>query len=167
MMNSSAIDISLSKNIYTDLNSVKSIRSIGLEDKDRALVEISKQFESMLVRMMMKSMRDANKVFSEDSIFSSKEAEFYQDMLDDQLSVSLSSDRGMGIAESMIRQLREHAGVEAPEKTASVNETAQRSGLDRYGSAVNDSRDDRYRNDGVIASSSVRAAVDAPGKNGA
>jgi flagellar protein FlgJ len=90
---------------YTDINSLQAIRSLGMADKNAALGEISKEFESMLVRMMLKSMRQANEVFSEGNPLSSKEGAFYQNMLDDQLAVSLSKGKGIGLGDIMKRQL--------------------------------------------------------------
>jgi flagellar protein FlgJ len=61
--------------------------------------------------MMVKSMRDANKVFSEGNMLQSSETEFYQQMFDSQLSVSLSTGRGIGLAEVIKRQLSKEPGV--------------------------------------------------------
>lgn len=93
---------------YTDLSSVQAIRA--LDDKNQALEKIAQQFESMMLRTMMKSMRDANKVFSEGNYLSSHETDTYRDMLDDQLALTLSQGRGMGIAEVMTRQLQGRYG---------------------------------------------------------
>jgi len=106
MIQTPGIDNFSSKDVFTDLNSLQAINKLAKEDEGAALGKISKQFESMLVRMMLKSMRDANKVFSEDSIFNGKDVEFYQDMMDDQLALDLSSN-GMGLADAMQRQLQE------------------------------------------------------------
>lgn len=105
---------------YTDINSLQAIRSLGMDDKNAALGEISKEFESMLVRMMLKSMRQANEVFSEGNPLSSKEGTFYQNMLDDQLAVSLSKGKGIGLGDIMKRQLLRTFG-DKTESTASSN----------------------------------------------
>jgi len=95
---------------YTDLSSVNSIRSLGRSDKNQALEKIAQQFESMMVQMMMKSMRQANEAFSEGSMFSSPAGDMYEDMYDDQIALSLSQGRGLGVAEVMVRQLRQRFG---------------------------------------------------------
>lgn len=116
-----------SKDVFTDLNSLQSINSLAKEDEGAALGKISKQFESMLVRMMLKSMRDANKVFSEDSIFNGKDVEFYQDMMDDQLALNLTANKGMGIADAMQRQLQERylGSDNKPEKLSDFKDYLQ------------------------------------------
>lgn len=93
---------------YTDLSSVNAISA--LKDKNLALEKIAQQFESMMMRMMTKSMRAANEVFAEGNFLSSKEGDMYQDMMDDQLALSLSEGRGMGLAEVMVRQLKGRYG---------------------------------------------------------
>lgn len=92
--------------IYTDLNGIQQLKLQGKTDKSAALKNIAHQFESMMVQMMMKSMRDANALFSEGDMTSSSDEKFYQDMFDSQLSLSLSKGRGFGIAEALMRQLQ-------------------------------------------------------------
>lgn len=98
----------MGRDAYTDLGSVQAIRAI--KNKSEALQQVAEQFESMMLRTMLKSMRDANKVFSEGNMLSSHEENTYRDMLDDQLTLTLSQDGGMGIAEVMVRQLQRSYG---------------------------------------------------------
>lgn len=99
-----------SAQIYTDLNALQGIRSLGKDDKNAALMEVAKQFESMFLNMMMSSMRDANKVFEEDSMFNSPETDFYRKMYDDQMALSLSGQQGMGLSQVIYRQLMSSYG---------------------------------------------------------
>ena len=103
-------------NVFTDLNGLQDIRKLGKEDKGAALMEVAKQFESMFIGMMLSSMRDAGKVFSEDNMFSSPESDFYQNMYDDQMSVSLTAGQGTGLAEVIHRQLMVQYGENGEEK---------------------------------------------------
>lgn len=95
---------------YTDLNGLQGIRALGKQDPSAALQQVAKQFESMFVQMMMRSMRDASAVFQEDSLLSSPEGDFYQQMYDDQLSLSLTGGAGMGLAQVLYRQLEKNYG---------------------------------------------------------
>ncbi|MCY0967091.1 flagellar assembly peptidoglycan hydrolase FlgJ [Parathalassolituus penaei] len=108
--------------VYTDLNSLQSIRQIGKADQSAALMQVSKQFESMFVNMMLTSMRQANEVFSEDSLFDSPEASFYEGMLDNQMALKLSGQgggRGIGLADVIHRQLLGQYGQgESGDKTS-------------------------------------------------
>ncbi|WP_018277719.1 flagellar assembly peptidoglycan hydrolase FlgJ [Teredinibacter turnerae] len=96
----------LQKNVdaYTDLNSLQKLKIT--ENKDEALRKVAEQFESMFLNMMLKSMRDANAVFEKDSMFNSSESNFYRDMYDQQLSLTLSQrNGGIGIADTLYRQM--------------------------------------------------------------
>lgn len=92
-------------NVYTDVNGLQSIRQLGKQDKSAALMEVAKQFESMFLKMMLSSMRDANQVFKEDSLFSSSESDFYENMYDDQITLSLSASQSTGLADVIYRQM--------------------------------------------------------------
>ena len=96
--------------VYTDLNSLQDIRQIGKEDQSAALMQVAKQFESMFLGRMLKSRRDAGSVFSEDSLLSSPESDFYRNMYDDQMSLSLASGQGTGFADVIHRQLMSQYG---------------------------------------------------------
>jgi len=92
---------------YLDLNSLQSLKQVGREDQDEALKQIAKQFESLFMQMVMKSMRSANKVFEKDNPFNSSEMDFHRDMLDNQLSLHLTGDNGSGLADVLYRQLKQ------------------------------------------------------------
>lgn len=89
---------------YTDLNALQKIKSI--KNQDVALKRIAQQFESMFVGMMLKNMRSANAVFESSAWSNSSEMKMYQDMFDQQLSLTVSQGRGMGIAAAMYGQLK-------------------------------------------------------------
>ncbi|MDY0005772.1 MAG: flagellar assembly peptidoglycan hydrolase FlgJ [Spongiibacteraceae bacterium] len=101
--------------VYTDLAGLQQIRAQGRENKDAALEQIARQFESLLISQMLKSMRDANQVFAEGNPLSSNEEQLYRDMFDQQLSLSLGGERGIGIAEAMVRQLKRSYGDARPD----------------------------------------------------
>jgi flagellar protein FlgJ len=106
--------LNTTKSSFTDFTDLQRIRQQGNEDKDAALEQIAKQFESILMQTMLKTMREANAVFEEGSMFNSSEMNFHRDMLDNQLSLNLSTGRGFGIADALVRQLKQQYG----EKTA-------------------------------------------------
>jgi flagellar protein FlgJ len=111
-------DVSSAADVYTDLSGLQSINVTGHTDKRQALKDLSKQFESMMMSMMMKSMRQANDVFGEDNPLVGKDEKFYRDMFDQQLSLDLGKSGSIGIAESMFRQLEKTLPIE---KSASEN----------------------------------------------
>ena len=104
--------------VYSDLNSLQDINKLGRSDKDAALMEVAEQFESMFLSMMLSSMRKANEVFQEDSLLNSPESDFYRNMYDSQMAVSLANGNSTGLANVIYRQLMNSYGdqpEEAPE----------------------------------------------------
>lgn len=96
--------------IYNDLNGLESIKALNHRHRDRAVDEVARQFEALLLQRMLSSMRAAGEVFSEGSPFYSSETKLYQDMLDQQLTVTLSQQGGIGLAEVIRRQLDPMSG---------------------------------------------------------
>lgn len=68
------------------------------------LEKVAKEFETLLVEMMIKSMRQN---VPEPPLFGENTGrEIFQDMLDGEYAQLMVSRRGFGIAESLIRQLK-------------------------------------------------------------
>jgi len=116
--------------MYTDLNSLQKIKQLGRgdsADKNQAIEAIAKQFESVFLNMMMKSMRDANEAFKDESMSSSNEMDFYQNMFDQQLALTLSKD-GIGIADALMRQLQ----GQLPQPSETAKPAASENPFDLY-----------------------------------
>ena len=94
----------------------------------KALREVARQFESIFTKMMLDSMRSAS--FG-DPLFGSDQSDMYQDMMDDQMAVQLSSGRGIGLADMLIRQLGQGGqGAHAAGPGAAMN-SSQGAGSNR------------------------------------
>lgn len=76
------------------------------------LAAVAKQFESLFMKMILDSARDANSAFGDNSYLSSRDTEFYQQMLDDQLSVELTKNNGLGIAAMLVKQLSPYVNAQ-------------------------------------------------------
>lgn len=99
---------------YADPQGLTSLKSEARAQDPRALKEVAKQFESLFTQMLMKSMRESNKALSNgDSLFGSDQADFYQDMFDQQMAVHLSQGQGLGLADMLVRQLSGGTGLKA------------------------------------------------------
>ncbi|NNM81381.1 MAG: flagellar assembly peptidoglycan hydrolase FlgJ [Burkholderiales bacterium] len=86
---------------YLDTHSLDALRLQAEKNPKQALPAVAKQFESVLMSMMLKSMRDAT---PQDGLFDSEQTKMYTSMLDQQLVQTLSG-KGMGLAEMMVKQL--------------------------------------------------------------
>jgi peptidoglycan hydrolase FlgJ len=119
-------------NASFDFAGLASLRNEATQSQDTATLKAAaKQFESLFTQMMLKSMRDANRSFSEGSMFSSSQGDFYQDMFDDQISMELSKGKGLGLADVLVRQLAQSglvggdaAKAVSPSATSNVSSAA-------------------------------------------
>jgi flagellar protein FlgJ len=67
-----------------------------------AAKEVAKQFESLFMQMVLKSMRDA---VPREGLFDSQASRLYESLHDQQLSLQLGGGRGLGLAEMIEKQL--------------------------------------------------------------
>ncbi len=88
--------------VYTDFSGLAAMRARAREDSDAALDQVARQFESLFLQMMLKSMRDAS--FG-GGLLDSKQSEFYREMYDKQIAMQLAEQQGIGLAEVIKRQL--------------------------------------------------------------
>ncbi len=82
--------LNTSTQLYTDIQGLQQLKANYTKDAEGVKQAIAEQFQSMLMGMMLKSMREANQAF-ESGLFGSDQMEFYQDMFDKQLSISMGS----------------------------------------------------------------------------
>lgn len=96
--------------VYGDFAGLEKLKSGAARNDPTAVRQVARQFESLFARMMIKSMRDA---IGKDPIFGSDQAQTYQGMFDDQLSLELTKGKGLGLADMLVRQLQQ-AGATGP-----------------------------------------------------
>ena len=85
-----------------DIQGLASLRSQARQAPGAAISEVAGQFESLFVQMMLKSMRDAT---VDGGLFDSTQLDTYQQMFDQQVSLELSQQGGIGLAEILVTQL--------------------------------------------------------------
>lgn len=88
--------------IYTDFASLTRLKKGAREQSPEAIRQVARQFESLFVQMMLKSMRDT---VPENEMFGSNAERTYRDMYDKQLSMNISEGKGIGLARVIERQL--------------------------------------------------------------
>ena len=94
----------LDSGAFTDLNRLSQLKVGG--DNEQNIRKVAKEFESLFLNEMLKAMRSANEVFGEGNFMNSNESKTYQDMHDQQLSVTLSNNQnGIGLADVLVRQM--------------------------------------------------------------
>ncbi len=106
---------------YLDLSALNNIKLKAKTDSKEALRSVAGEFETIFLKMMLKSMRKAS--FG-NPLFDSDSAKFYRDMRDDQLAMDLSKSGGVGLADTLVKQLARYLPeeqVRKPEATVQSN----------------------------------------------
>jgi len=85
------------------------LRRIARQHSPEALTLVARQFEALLINMMLRSMRDAT--LSSD-LMNGEQGRLYTSLMDQQLSQSLAS-KGVGLADVLTRQLNTLLGSES------------------------------------------------------
>ncbi|MTI77118.1 flagellar assembly peptidoglycan hydrolase FlgJ [Marinobacter flavimaris] len=91
--------------VYTDFSGLNALKTQARTDKRAALEEVARQFESLFLSEMLKSMRKAGDVLSEGNYLKSNQSDLYRDMFDNQMSLTMAGGQGTGLAEALVRQL--------------------------------------------------------------
>ncbi len=86
---------------YFDGADLSVLRARARRNDPEVLREAARQFESLFVREMLKSMRQA----SLGDPLESESTGFYRDMFDQQLALDLARSGGLGLADALVRQL--------------------------------------------------------------
>jgi len=132
--------------VYNDLAGLNSLKAQSRTDEDAALKQVAKQFESMFINMMMTSMRQANDVLGKDSMFNSQETDFYEDMYDEQLSLTLSQEGGFGVADVLYEQLKMKASSAEALDNIQLNQIDEvKQGFNLTNSNIKDISDTNYK----------------------
>jgi flagellar protein FlgJ len=88
--------------VYTDFNGLAKLKNQARKESPEALKEVAKQFESIFLNNVLKSMRAAKLA---DGAMDNDQSKFYNDMYDQQLAVHLSGSPGVGLADLIVKQL--------------------------------------------------------------
>ena len=86
--------------VYTDLNSLHSLKAQGTTDQREKLEAAAGQFAALFVNMAIKSMRDAG---LGEGLFDNEQSKLYTDLHDQQLALELGDVSG--IADLLVAQL--------------------------------------------------------------
>ncbi|THB70700.1 MAG: flagellar assembly peptidoglycan hydrolase FlgJ [Gammaproteobacteria bacterium] len=95
---------------YFDYGALKELKRDTVEGKNEAIKTVAREFESMFVQQVLKSMRDAS---MGDDLFGSNAEDQYRDLFDKQISIDISSGggKGFGIAAMIEKQIMQQHGL--------------------------------------------------------
>jgi flagellar protein FlgJ len=94
--------VNAAASLALDTQSLGQLRLQAKQTPDQALKAAAQQFESVFMNMMLKSMREAT---PQDGAMDSEQTRMFTGMLDQQLAQSMSSGRGIGLADMLVKQL--------------------------------------------------------------
>lgn len=90
-----------------DVQGLNSLRQSAKQNSPEALKASAQQFEGLFINMMLKSMRQATAAAAPEQ---SQDSQLYTSMLDQQLSQTMAQ-RGIGLADMMLRQMQRQPGA--------------------------------------------------------
>ncbi|WP_312743669.1 flagellar assembly peptidoglycan hydrolase FlgJ [Cedecea neteri] len=96
-----------------DTQSLNDLKAKAGKDPAGNIRPVARQVEGMFVQMMLKSMREA---LPKDGIFSSDSTRLYTSMYDQQIAQQMTSGKGLGLADVIVKQMAAAQGV-PPEET--------------------------------------------------
>lgn len=98
---------------YTDFTGLHELKARASRDQsDESLEAAAKQFESMFVQLMMKSMRDANSTMKS-GLFDNAGTNMFEEMLDKEFSVKFGEKGALGLADMLVHQLSKMQGAQS------------------------------------------------------
>ena len=110
---------------FTDLNRLNNLK-VGDRESDGNMRKVAQEFESLFLNEMLKSMRSANEVLGKDNPLNTPAAKQYQEMYDQQLSVTLSRQGGgIGLADVLMRQMSKNKAAVPGEAATTTALTAE------------------------------------------
>lgn len=110
---------------FTDLNRLNNLK-VGDRESDGNMRKVAQEFESLFLNEMLKSMRSANEVLGKDNPLNTPAAKQYQEMYDQQLSVTLSRQGGgIGLADVLMRQMSKNKAAVPGEAAATTALSAE------------------------------------------
>jgi len=103
-----ANSVDLSGKLAFDSRDLGALRESARQQSPESIKAAAKQFEALFLNMVMKSMREAT---PQEGMFDNQQTKMYTSMLDQQLSQTLAN-RGVGLADVLVRQLSANRGVQ-------------------------------------------------------
>ena len=94
--------------VITDFGSLAGLKAQARAQDPSALRKAAQQFEALFTQMLLKSARAAN---LGDDVLGGGQTAFYQDMFDQQMALHLSTGKGIGLADVLVKQMQGMEGA--------------------------------------------------------
>lgn len=112
-----------------DPNSLGELKRLARAEgqSDEALRGAAKQFEALFLQMVMKSMREATPA---SGLMDNEQSKLFQGLLDQQMALNMAQAKGMGLSETIFRQLGGKAGAVSAIDALDTGTAGTRGGFD-------------------------------------
>ncbi len=100
-----ALGADLSSRLADDARAVDNLRLLAKKDGNAAIKAAAQQFESLFLGILFKSMRES---LPGDDLFESEQTKMFTQMFDQQLAQKISTTHGIGLADTLARQLTQN-----------------------------------------------------------
>ncbi|TPW10720.1 MAG: flagellar protein FlgJ [Halothiobacillaceae bacterium] len=91
-----------SAGLYTEFSGLTELKAGAHKKSPEAIQGAARQFESLFIQMMLKSMREAT---LGDGLMDNDQSKLYMEMFDKQISLEMSKGRGIGLSGVIAKQL--------------------------------------------------------------
>ncbi len=105
------LSVDPSARLAFDSQALGGLRLKAHQDPNQSLPQVAKQFETVFMNMMMKSMRAT---VPQDGLGDSQQTKMFTELLDKQLAQNVSKGHGLGLADLIVKQLSPHSSVTHP-----------------------------------------------------
>lgn len=106
--------------LAVDPKALGNLRSAAAKDPQAALKSAAREFETLFLDMMMKSMRSNAQAHS---VFDNEATRVYTGLLDHEFSRKLASQGGLGLADVLLKQLTKLNSPTPGEDTPAVKKS--------------------------------------------
>jgi flagellar protein FlgJ len=112
----------LPQRLAVDVADAQALRLKAAQGEREALVGAARQFESLLLAQMLKTMRQTRFSDEDDPMGGGEAMKLYQDLLDQQWATQMAKGKGLGFADMMVKALEKHAAAGGGPSAAGVGQ---------------------------------------------
>jgi flagellar protein FlgJ len=109
-----------------DFQGFAALRQLSRDRREEGAVQVARQFEALVLQMMVRSMRQA---LPGDPLLSSASSKVYRDLFDQQLALRLSESQSVGVSDVLVAQLRRSGALGKEAADAAAPAAGLRRGL--------------------------------------
>jgi flagellar protein FlgJ len=105
--------LAAAETLAVDVADARALKARAAGGDKEALRAAARQFESLMVTQMLKTLRETRFSEEDDPMTSGEGYKLYRDLLDQQWAARMANGRGLGFADMMIKHLERQAGMPA------------------------------------------------------